>query len=196
MNFKTMFLICSASVVFLLIGYEYSNAEPEAEAITVKIGVVSIKQIFADSKRNAKLEKQAKAEKNRIFAELEKLTKELEASEAGLKALKPGSSDYMATIKEILQRRADLQVQQTFYEQKMALEFQRQIEKIYKEILRITGEVAEQKKLALVFAKDETEFPASSLNDTMLAIRTHKVLYSGGCLDITDEVITRLDAED
>ena len=194
MNFKTMFLICSASVVFLLIGYGYSNAEPEAP--TVKIGVVSIKQIFADSKRNAKLEEQAKAEKNRVFAELEKLTKEGEASEAGLKALKPDSSDYLAAIKDILQKRADLQVQQTFYEQKMASEFQRRIEKIYKEILHIAGEVAEQKKLALVFAKDEAEFPAPSLNDTMLAIRTHKVLYSGGCLDITDEVMTRLDVED
>ncbi|MBN2456756.1 MAG: OmpH family outer membrane protein [Sedimentisphaerales bacterium] len=195
MNFRIVLLICLVSVVFLMVGFEPSSAEPQAETAGIKIGVVSIKQIFADSKKNEKSEQQAQAQKEKILAELEKLGKEVEASEAGLRVLKPGSSDYMAAAKEALQKRANLQAQQKFYEQQMAMEFQQRIEKFYKDILRIAGEVAEEKGLALILTKDETEFPALSLNDTMLAIRTHKLLYSGGCLDITEQVMTRIDAE-
>ena len=68
-------------------------------------------------------------------------------------------------------------------------------EKIYQDILRITGEVAAQRGLAMVFAKDEVEFPATSANELMLAIRTNKLLYSGGCVDITGDVMAAFDAE-
>ena len=47
----------------------------------------------------------------------------------------------------------------------------------------------------MVVEKDEVEFPALSVDGAMLAIRTHKLLYSGGCLDITDEVMAWLDKE-
>jgi Skp family chaperone for outer membrane proteins len=67
--------------------------------------------------------------------------------------------------------------------------------KIYTDILRIVNEVAQQKGLDLVLEKNEPELLDSTpANELMLTIRTHKVLYSGGCVDITDEVIARLDA--
>jgi len=69
------------------------------------------------------------------------------------------------------------------------------IEELYKEILQETREVAEQRGLDLVFEKSEPELPALSAKDLALAIRMHKLLYSGGCLDITDEVMARLDKE-
>ncbi|MHC4659415.1 MAG: hypothetical protein ACYS83_09625 [Planctomycetota bacterium] len=45
----------------------------------------------------------------------------------------------------------------------------------------------------MVIEKDEVEFPALSVDSAMLAIRTHKLLYSGGCQDITNEVMARID---
>ena len=47
-----------------------------------------------------------------------------------------------------------------------------------------------------MFEKDEVEFPTSSANELMLNIRTNKLLYSGGCMDITDEVIALLDEQE
>ena len=186
---------CLLFAVVLFMGDEYSRAEVKADIPGLKIGVVNIQRIFLTCKRNVKYEEKTKAEQNKLNAELEKLGAELKAEEAGLKTLKPGSSDYMALVKEILTKRAGLQAQQEFYKRQMELKYQQWIEGLYEDILRETSEVAEQKGLDLVQVKDEIEFPASSVNDAMMAIRTHKLLYSGGCLDITDEVIARLDKE-
>ncbi len=182
-------------LVILFVGYEYSGAELKADKPSSKIGVVSIQRIFQECKRNVKYEEESAAERNKLNAELEKLSKEIEAEEAGLKTLKSGSGAHMAQVKEVLIKRANLQAEQEFYKRQIELKYQRWIEELYKDILRETSVVAEQKGLDLVQVKDEIEFPALSVNDAMMAIRTHKLLYSGGCLDITDEVMTRLDAD-
>ncbi len=66
-------------------------------------------------------------------------------------------------------------------------------EKLYKEILRITKEVAARKGLDLVLQRSEPEFPILSADQLMMTLSSHKVLYGGGCLDITDEIIAELD---
>lgn len=50
------------------------------------VGVVSIRKIFADCKRNAKYRDQVIAEQGRIAAELDRLSREIEAQNQGLKA--------------------------------------------------------------------------------------------------------------
>lgn len=159
------------------------------------VGVVSIRKIFQDCKKNARYREETAAEQNKVISELERLSKEIEAEKAGLATLKTGSSDYMALMKEIFLKRASLQAQQEFHKQQLSLKDQRWTEELYQEILQITRQVAEQKGLGLVFEKGEVELPALSANELMLTIRTHKLLYGGGCLDITDEVMARLDKE-
>ena len=195
MKIRTMVLSCLISVVVLSMGYEYSRAGPKADEPSLKIGVVSIEKIFQDCGRSAMYRKEAIAERNRIEAELDKLVKEIEADQAGLRTLKAGSSDYLASLKEIMEKQAKLQAQQEFHKRQMALKEQRMIEEIYKGILRETRGVAEQKGLDLVFEKSEPVLPVSSPTQLELTIATHKLLYSGGCLDITDEVMARLDKE-
>lgn len=195
MKIRTIVLSFLLGAVVLSMGYEYSRAEPKADKPSSKIGVVNIQRIFLICKRNAKYEEETKAEQNKLNAELEKLMAELRAEEAGLKTLKPGSSDRIARVEEILTKQAGLQTKDELYKRRLELRYQLFIEGLYKDILRETTEVAKQKGLDLVQVKDEIEFPALSVNDAMMAIRTHKLLYSGGCLDITDEVMARVDKE-
>ena len=162
----------------------------------LKIGVVSVEKIFQDCKRSVKYREEAIAERDRINAELGKLKAEIDAEKEGLKTLKAGSSDYMSLMKEVLTKQANLQVQQTFYEQQMALKEQKMVEELYKDILRETSEVAKQKGLDLVFERSEPELPALSGKELTMTISTHKLVYSGELLDITDEVMARLDSEE
>ena len=48
----------------------------------------------------------------------------------------------------------------------------------------------------MVLEKDEIDISALSVNEFNQTMITHKVLYSGGCMDITDEVMARLDKEE
>jgi hypothetical protein len=73
---------------------------------------------------------------------------------------------------------------------------QRWTEQLYQEILKMTGEMAQQKGLELVLDVDEPEFPAASADELMMTLSTNKALYSGGCVNLTDEIVTRLDAQE
>ena len=195
MKTKMVVLGCLIGVAVLAMSYEYSHAQPETGTLSLKIGVVSVRKVFGNCKRSARYNAEVLAEQSRTNAELQELSKEIEADKAGLNALKRGTSDYLAQLKEVLDKQGKHDAEKEYRMQQKALKYQRWVEDFYVDILRESGEVAKQKGLDLVLEKDEVEFPALSIDSTMLAIRTHKLLYSGGCLDITDEVIARLDKE-
>ena len=99
-------------------------------------------------------------------------------------------------VKDVFTKQAQIQAQEEFYKQQLALKDQRWYEALYADIIKEIGKVAGRKALTAVFEKDEIDLPAANINELMLAIRTHKLLYNGGCLDITDEVIAKLDAKE
>lgn len=206
MKIKTIIFVLLAGVAVLTVpmlwaeeGRANSQADKPApqtaDRPSVKIGVVSVRRLFQNSKKNAVYMEQAGAEQSKIIAELEKLSREIEAERAGLKVLKEGSSDYLTAMRQLLTKQASFQAQQEFHKQQMELKDHQWTEQLYKDILRHTEEVAKQKGLDLVFERDEVELPSPSANELMMTIRTHKLLYSGGCQDITADVLARLDAE-
>jgi len=204
MKVKTMFLGCLAGVVILAMVYEYSQTQlvsAKAEAVAgpktnepaLKIGVVSIGRALRDCKATVKYRERAIAENGEMDIEEERLSKEVQALAAGLKALKPDSSDYMARYLELLQKQGELKVLQELNPRRKMLRELRWTQDLYKKILQITKELAEEKGLDLVLEKDEIDIFALSVNEISQTIRTHKVLYSGGCVDISNEVVARLD---
>jgi len=195
MKIKTMVLCCLAGVVILAMGYEYSQAQSKGDTPSSKIGTVSILKIFRNCKRSAAHRTEILTEQNRLRTKLQELSKDIEAQEAGLRAFKQDSSDYLAQRKELIDKRASLQAQQDFNKEQVVLKEYKWSKELYNDILQITSELAEQKGLDLVLEKDEIDVLALSVNEISEAIRTHKVLYSGGCVDISDEVVARLDKE-
>ena len=193
---KTKVFIIALTVGFLLpLAYQATQAQSSLNVTNSKIAVVSIQKIFQQCQTNAKYRQQATLEQEQAVAELDQLTKEVEAQKAGLNTLKPGSTDYLQAMQDILTKQGQLEAKRQFTQQSFALKDQQWTAKIYKDVLRIVNEVAQQKGLELVLEKNEPELLDSApANELMLTIRTHKVLYSGGCVDITDEVIAHLDA--
>jgi Skp family chaperone for outer membrane proteins len=183
--------VIGAMVLFMV--YEFSRADATVEEPLAKIGVVSIRGVFRDCKRNIKFRTEAMAEQNRIRGELNELSKEIEADEEALKTFKSGSSDHLAQIKSLLEKRAQLEARAEYIKQQTTLRDRQWTEHLYQEILEATEEVAKQKGLDVVLEYTEPEFPISG-EELMLTISTHKVLYSSGCPDLTDEVIAQLDA--
>lgn len=194
MKFKVFALGCLIAAVVLFFAHQSGVAKPRT-GDAGRIGVVDIKRIFQDCKRHAKYREQAMAEQEKIMAELEKLSREIDAGEAGLRTLKPESSDYFERAKDLLQKRASLQAQQEIYKRQIELKDQRWTERLYGDIITKTGEVAGKKGLDMVVDNSKPELPAMGVNELMLAIRTHKIIYDNGCLDITDEVMALVDAE-
>jgi Skp family chaperone for outer membrane proteins len=190
---KTIVGVLLIAVVWFA-GYRSSWADSEQAKAGSKFGVVSVRRIFQECKRNVTYREEATAEQDSLIAELDKLQKEVELGQAGLKTLKAGTTEHLNLMKETLEKQANLQAQQEFAKQQLSLKDQRWTEELYKDILAMTGEVAAAKGLDFVMESDDIELPAASANDLMLTIRTHKLLYSGGCADITAEVMAKVDS--
>ena len=195
MKIRTMVLSCLAGVVIMAMVFEYSQAQSKSNTPSSKIGVVSILKVFRDCKRSDAHRTEFNAEQSKIIAALQTLSKDIEAQEAGLKALKPESSDYLAQRKKLIDNQVRLEAEQKFYKEQGILKQYKWSKELYQDILRITSELAEQKGLDLVLRKDEIDLLALSVNEISETVRTHKVLYSAGCVDISDEVVARLDKE-
>ncbi len=195
---KIRWMLLSGLIVaaVLSVGYESSgSAKTKAEG-GLMIGVVSVRRVFQECESNAKYKEVSRAEGEKLIADLSKLEAEIEAEKAGLNTLKPGSSDHTSQMSVVLEKQANLRAKEEFYKQQMELKDRQWTEDLYKLLLQEVGEVAKKKELDLVFDKDEVNFPSLSINDLMLTIRTNKLLYSGGCLDITSDVIAQLNARE
>jgi Skp family chaperone for outer membrane proteins len=194
MKIKTVLLGCLIFCIILLSGYQYSSAQTGEPAS--KIGVMSVERVLRDCRATAKYREQMKAEGDKMNAEMDKLSKEIQALRAGLQlgTLKVGSSDYFKQHWELAQKQAELDARKEYIPNQQMLQQQLWTQEIYQKILKVAKDVGAEKGLILVLEKSEPEFPIQS--DFGLIIGTHKVLYSGGCPDITDDVIAKMDAEE
>jgi Skp family chaperone for outer membrane proteins len=161
----------------------------------LKIGVVSVRKIFQDCKRNAKYKQDMTAERDQMENELDTLSKQIEIGKNSLKKLKPGSADYLSGMKDILEKQGTLQARQEYFKRQMDMREQVVIERLFRDVVSATGEVAKNKGLDLVLEKSEPDLPAANSNELTLVISTAKVLYnSTACEDITDAVMAKVDA--
>lgn len=193
MKFKTMVLGCVASAIILATGYEYLQAQPNVTGPTLKIGVVSVQRALRNCKATLKFRERLIAEQDKMLLEEEKLTQEGKAAADSLKAFRPESSEYMEQFKKMVRTQGELKALQEINPHRSKLKQMQWTQKLYKEILRITKELAAEKGLALVLGADEPEFPFQSYDQLVMALSTHKVLYSDGCVDLTKEVVAQLD---
>lgn len=188
-----MFLSCLVSMIILIMGYEYSRAQPKAQIPSSKIGVVNIFKILRQCKRSAVYQTEKRVEQSKQFAELKELSKKLKDQEDVLGAFKQDSSDYLAQREDYIKTNTTLEARQAFFKEQDVLTNFKFSKTLYQDILRITHEIAEQKGLDAVFEKIEPDFSKLKLNEYQEVLRTQKLLYSAGCVDITDDVMARLD---
>lgn len=188
-------VILTAVTIWLGMGYEQGWAKSKEEIAPARIAVVSVRRVLENTKKSALWEEKARTEGKKIMAELEKLSKELQAIEADMATRKVGSSDYLKLMREGTEKQAILEAMDKFYQQKLVLKQQQQIEQLYQEIIAAVASVAKEKGVDLVIAKEEFRFPSSSLRELTLVIQTSKVLYHAEHMDITNDVLAVLDKE-
>ena len=196
MKTKTLVLSCLFGAAIIFLCHEYTSAQPEPAIPISKIGIVNVRKVFFDCQAKAQFVVDAMAEQKKLTAEIEKLRTDAKVLEAGLQALKPGSPDYMTQLREMWTKRGDAESLQQYGNQQREIKERQLTEDIYRNILRITKDVAREKGLIMVLERTEPEFPIESTEEFVTMLNTHKVLFSDGCLDITADVTARLDAED
>ena len=193
MKHKGYLIAALVCVIVISVVYENSQAGFSASGKS-DTGIVNIRKVFKNCQRNEQYRQRVQTEQDKVRAELEKLRAEVEAAKAGLNTLKQGSIEYMERARDVLTKEANLQAQQEFYKRHLEAKDQRWTEDLYKDLLASVKNVASARGLNIVLADEDVEFPMETPNDLMMSIRTNKVLYSEGCVDISDEVLEQLDS--
>ncbi len=142
-------------------------------------GVVNVAKILHDSKAATSVRNQMQAKQKALQSEVSDKAKELHAEDQSLVKQKDTTTDKAAFDKKVkdFQDKAGKEEREV-QDQKVALDkaFAGALEDIQKNVLDITKQVAAEKKLNLV-------------------VSSAQVLYADPSLDITDEVLKRLDAK-
>jgi Skp family chaperone for outer membrane proteins len=149
-------------------------------------------RILQESKKNAAQMQGLQMKRAEHQAELQQLSQELETDQGILQTLLPGSEDHLKQLKDVFDKQATLESRKQYYQQLLAAQEQDMTQKIYKQALEVTSQVAAARGLTLVLEQSPPEFPVPA-DRFLFAISSHKVLYAKGCVDITDEVLAQID---
>ena len=192
MKSRTVIMGVVICVVALLATWGHGQAA-SSSAGGSRIGFVSIRKVFNQTQHQIEFRTQAIARQRRALSALEDLAREIKAEEDDLQTQKQGTADYLQRLQSVMDGRAKLKSREQFIEQQRALENKLWTEKLYEETLKIVATLAEERGLDLVLERTEPNFPMAS-DELMAALGTHKVLYAGAEMDLTKEVVNRLDA--
>ena len=196
MKTKVAILVVLLAVVMSLgFGFGSVIARGKLNLQPPKVGIMSLRGVLEKCDKNVAANRKFAAEGKRITTQLESLQKEVEALEAVIKTRKPGSSDYMEKMQQLIEKKAKLEAMDKFYQQKFALQQQQWAEKLFQEVIAVTGEFAKSQGIDIVLAREEFEFPIENSNELMLTIKTGKVIYYADKLDITADVLAAMNAK-
>jgi len=193
MKTSTAAALCVLTVL-LVLGLGYSKAQPDQIAPMSRIGVVSVMKILQDSQKNTNHIKEASAEQNKMRLELQKLAEEVDTEQAQLQTFRPDSPDYLEQYKAMIDQQAKLEAMKEYYRQVASTRERLWTGQLYEQILNTAKEIAREKGLTMVFEQTEPEFPIPEDRFAM-TVSMHKLIYCEGCVDITDEVLARIDQQ-
>ena len=155
------------------------------------VGVVRVVDLLVKLSEAGNLANTVRADQGKAQAELAALAKEIETEERELMTLRPTSDDYLKQSEALAEKKAHLTAHRDFLDRQIRLKQELWTQKAYGQIMRATREVAAERGLSLVLAKDDPN-SAPDAQGMRGVIATQKVLYCGGCPDITPEVQARL----
>jgi|FrelakmetLWP11LW_1041352.scaffolds.fasta_scaffold05747_3 Skp family chaperone for outer membrane proteins len=190
---KIVFIGVCFVILALSFGYRQGVAAGEKQIAPAKVAVVDVTKILMNSKKHKAWQEKFDEQSTQMKAEFQKDKKALESIQANMEVFKPGTVDYVNTMKEFLDKKGLLEAKDKFYQEKVNMEMLQWTESLYFKMLDITKQIAQKKGVDLVLSQEQVETSSPSLRDFMLNIRVKKVLYSADQIDITDEVLAALD---
>jgi Skp family chaperone for outer membrane proteins len=161
------------------------NVEPAAEP--AKIGVVNISQITTDYERSRDMKDQITKKQQDLEAEFKQKADRIKSLQAELQNFNSKSKDYQDRQKELLKLSYEFEMGRQFNQKMVEADMRIAAEDIYNEMSDVVEGLAKEKKYDLVVARDTTPIQSEPAR---MALR--KVLYNSERLDITNEVLQRL----
>ena len=182
------FVMAAAVVIAAAILYSQSD-----RPVNWKIGVVDLRRISQRYKKwqenSLKFAQFRDARINYLRKKRRELEEKLAEMADDLRRLEPGSDAYYAQMDKKRQLEFELEMEQERVYRTIKKEAERQAKELIAEIEKAIAEYARQHNFALVLRKDYEELQHLSWVELQGYYARKIVLYHGGAMDITDEIV-------
>lgn len=165
----------------------------------LKIGVVNVYRVFHNMQETKKSDTDFHTQNDQLVQQQKQKEAEIQDLAKRRQDFKPGSAQWQDVTNQIDQKSAELDVWMRVKKAQLERQFKLNMKTLYDHIAQATAEVAQQDHLNLVIADQSPEFVGPNLDaittqrlDEILSARA--VLYADKKADITDEVLTKVEA--
>jgi|GEM_PF-3548104 len=170
--------------------------DPEEKPKTgMKIGFADIKKIIDEYKRTQTLEEKIDREREKKSDEIQKKKTKLDEIKDELKMLAKGSLVFFKKTKE--GRRLEMEI--NLMEDELKIDLQRRLlwatKQIYEDISMKIEDFAREKGYMVIFKVEKGEIESESKAELILKINSRSVLYYDPSLDVSQEIIDRLNRD-
>jgi Skp family chaperone for outer membrane proteins len=160
-----------------------------------RIAVVDLEEVWKQVEARQEMIADLQGKREELLREREKREKKINNLKQDLDWLPQGSDDQRKKIVEVEEELWQFQAWRQFQENKLVREEKFRYEDLYRITLEAIEEVAKTNQVDVVFFKERTAPNFSRLQKTaqvLAAIGSRKVLYAREDLDLTDQVIVRM----
>jgi len=187
-------LVLSLAALVVTAGLVGAAASMQAQPTSV--AVVNVQEVFNNLKEKTNLEAQMQSRTEKLQQEEQQRRKTIQQLRQDMDVLAPGSDAYKQKEQQLQQKVIDLQVWTKFKQQQLSVERGLQVEGLYRRTLTSVKKIANEAGYDMVlFDEQSPEFNYENPKQLLTLIQMRKVLYASDEVNITDQVIQRMNNE-
>jgi Skp family chaperone for outer membrane proteins len=193
MRFKQALWVIVLGAVVSLVGVASSQA-------AIKAGVIDIAKVTNSYDRTTEANKSLDAEQKRLKDEADKKVDELKALKGKLDLQTKGTPEFKATSEELMTKSVAYQGWLAIEQAKIEIRHRDILLDMYHEVEAVVAALAAEKGLDIVYTQAFLKPPQFDLNqsqgleDLKNRILNQRILFPANVVDLTEEVIKRLNA--
>ena len=196
MNSRRPTLLAAALITTGLLAIAGVQAQQGAQAKPTAVAVVDLEQVFEQSKEKMQFDADQRTAREAIQKAAEDKQKAAEAMKADLDTLAPGTPAHQQKQQELELAAVEFQAWSQYEQLKLNREAAVRIEGLYRKSIESIDRMAQEAGYDLVLYREaQGKFQYENIQQLLQQIGFRKVLYANDAIDITDQVVQRMNNE-
>ncbi len=196
MNTTSKLIIILAAGAVALIGFVGARATGVLQAQPTSVAAVDTSRLFDQLTEKEDFDAELNTARDQLRGEATNKQREAQELQADLDLLAPGTPAYQQKEEELSKKGLENNVWGQFEQAKLNKMAGLRIENLYRKALDTVALIAEESGYDVVIAKEAPpKFQYENLQQLLAKISLRKSLYTSETIDITDQVIQRMNNE-
>lgn len=176
----------------LILKDTFAQRTPATRSVAAGVAVCDVVEVFNQYEKARELNEKRNQHRLTIQADDRSKEKDIQDKQNLLEGLKEGTVDYEKVLKDILKMTIERKAWQQYEEAAMRRDHLRRTREMYEDILKTIATVARRRGVQVVLYSNRESMETRDIQELLQFIERRKVLYADASVDITEEVLGRV----